>query len=505
MAIDPRERELQLEVTQAKTELRRLKTRQKNVANSGVTEQDIKRQERLIKDAEENLKTFREERIAGLGGKTKAERDQEKLTKRQQELQELERRAQAGEPAPRPGVFRGGVPEREISPRDIERAGTRVTQAQTRVPVEEPAVSAYQRPLDSSQLRREVSGAGISIIGVSPNEIDKLMPTGVGTFAFEGYDDDLFIIPSPGSRLSSLVSSTRFARELYNLPASEVARYQKTLGVTETGQMTRALEDQILNVVAEVSYLNYQGAFTGKPAIDWEQALINPERFGLGKAKGTGAPAGPSPEQIRARAESIELLATELGIDIDKSNIQKLARDWASGLFDASTIRAQIARVGTIDFNKGAAAETLNTLRQYASDLGVQYDESWYNKATTRVLKYKDDIETYNNQIREIAKSQYPTLAEQIDAGFTVRQLASPYTQSMSRLLEINPETISLNDRTIRQALTGLSSEGKPMTTPLWQFEQQLRQDPRWNYTNNAQEELMGTARQILKSFGLVG
>jgi hypothetical protein len=74
----------------------------------------------------------------------------------------------------------------------------------------------------------------------------------------------------------------------------------------------------------------------------------------------------------------------------------------------------------------------------------------------------------------------------------------------MSRILEIDPGTIGLNDRTIKQALTGLNPEGKPMTTPLWQFEQELRQDPRWNYTNNAQEDLMGTARQILKNFGLV-
>jgi hypothetical protein len=508
LAIDPRERELQQEVVKAKTELRRLKNRQKNIANSGVTDADIDSQNKIVKAAENDLKTFRDERISSLGGKTKAERDQEKLAAKEQELQELQRRAQEGEPAPRPGVFRGGVPEREVRVSDIERAQAGVARAQTKTSEQEQSqVSAYERPLDSSQLRREVSGAGISIIGVNPNEMDKLLPTGVGRFALEGQDDELFIIPSPGSLLSSLVSSTRFARALYNLPANEVARYEKTLGLTETGRMTRALEEQIIGIVEEVSYLNYQGAFTGKPAIDWEQALINPERFGLGKARGAGAggPAGPSPEQIRARAESIELLSTELGIEIDKNNIQKLARDWASGLFDANTIKAQIARVGTIDFNKGAAAETLNNLRQYASDLGVQYDETWYNKAVTRVLKYKDDIETYNNQIREIAKSQYPTLAEQIDSGFTVRQLASPYTQSMSRLLEIDPGTISLNDRTIRQALTGLNPEGKPMTTPLWQFEQQLRQDPRWNYTNNAQEELMGTARQVLKNFGLVG
>lgn len=509
MAIDPRERELREEVVQAKTELRKLKNRQKNIANSGVTDADISAQDKLVKAAEKNLTTFREERIASFAGKTKKEREEEKLTKKEEELQELQRRAREGEPAPRPEVFRGGVPEREVKVSDIERAQAGVTRAQTKVSEQEQSqVSAYQRPLDSS-IREGVDFAATAaarsfINGLEREDLNKLMPSGVGRFAFDGYDDDLFIIPAPGSNVSDLLEVTKFTRELYNLPASEVARYQRTLGLTETGQMTRALEEQVVGIVEEVSYLNYQNAFNRKPPIDWERALIDPERFGLGKAKGTGAPAGPSPEQIRARAESIELLSTELGIEVDASNVQKLARDWASGLFDANTIRAQIARVGTIDFNKGAAAETLNNLREYASDLGVQYDETWYNKAVTRVLKYKDDIETYNNQIREIAKSQYPTLAEQIDSGFTVRQLASPYTQTMSRLLEIDPGTISLNDKTIKQALTGLSPEGKPMTTPLWQFEQQLRQDSRWNYTKNAQEDLMGSTRQILKDFGLV-
>jgi len=52
--------------------------------------------------------------------------------------------------------------------------------------------------------------------------------------------------------------------------------------------------------------------------------------------------------------------------------------------------------------------------------------------------------------------------------------------------------------------MTGLNTEGKPATKPLWQFEQELRKDPRWNYTNNAQQSLMNTARQVLQDFGLV-
>jgi hypothetical protein len=38
----------------------------------------------------------------------------------------------------------------------------------------------------------------------------------------------------------------------------------------------------------------------------------------------------------------------------------------------------------------------------------------------------------------------------------------------------------------------------------LWQFEQDLRKDPRWNFTKNAQDSLMNTTRKVLQDFGLV-
>jgi hypothetical protein len=267
--------------------------------------------------------------------------------------------------------------------------------------------------------------------------------------------------------------------------------------------MNPVLEEKITNLVDSVSYLNYRNAIAGNSKqIKWEEALLDPAKFNLGKALGTGG--GPSPEQVKVKTESIKVISTELGIDLDNSNLQKLARDWASGLYDATTIKSQIARLGNIDFTKGLAGETVSILKQYASDFGVQYDDSWFTRAATNILKAKESEDTYNNQIREIAKSRYPTLSSQIDAGFTVRQLASPYLQSMSRVLEIDAGTIGLEDPTITRSLTGLNQEGKPGTTPLWQFEQELRKDPRWNFTKNAQDSLMNTTRKVLQDFGLV-
>jgi len=39
---------------------------------------------------------------------------------------------------------------------------------------------------------------------------------------------------------------------------------------------------------------------------------------------------------------------------------------------------------------------------------------------------------------------------------------------------------------------------------PLWQFENEVRNDPLWRKTNNARESMMTVAHQVAKDFGLV-
>jgi hypothetical protein len=40
---------------------------------------------------------------------------------------------------------------------------------------------------------------------------------------------------------------------------------------------------------------------------------------------------------------------------------------------------------------------------------------------------------------------------------------------------------------------------------PLWDFEQQLRKDPRWLNTNRAQNDITGVASAVMQMFGLRG
>jgi hypothetical protein len=74
----------------------------------------------------------------------------------------------------------------------------------------------------------------------------------------------------------------------------------------------------------------------------------------------------------------------------------------------------------------------------------------------------------------------------------------------MANLWETNATGIDLSNPMLSKALKGLDPEGNPKQMPLWEFEIELRKDPQWSYTQNAQQNVMSTARTILKDFGLV-
>ena len=224
----------------------------------------------------------------------------------------------------------------------------------------------------------------------------------------------------------------------------------------------------------------------------------------IGKSgSGESGTTGPSAEAIKAKKESVRLLATQLGVTLTDNQINDLAYRFANGELDSTTINFRIAKIGEIDFAAGEAANTINDLKTKAAEYGILYSPDWYTKSTRKVLTGEIDQDTIDQQIRDLAKSQFPTLSAQIDEGYTVKQIASPYIQSMAAILEIDPTTIGLQDLSIKQALTGVDMDGKPTTKPLWLFEQDLRKDPRWNYTKNAQEATMGVARRVLQDFGL--
>jgi hypothetical protein len=350
-----------------------------------------------------------------------------------------------------------------------------------------------------SSFTAEPAMAGVNYSAITLDNDDE----DLGLFTVNEKSNQLLLPQQTGSK-SELVDANKFVNvTLYNLPLEKVKQYQAKYGVNQTGKMNAALADKIFNDAKKASYENYVRSnpevTTDKTQVSWEDAVINPASIG-----GAGDGGGVSAKQIRSSKEAIRISANQLGVTLDDAKLNSLANAYARGDISASVLPYEIARQGEIDYTKGAAGNTYNKLRELASAYGIQYSEDWYKNSVAGILSGKESEDTYDINIKELAKSKYPTLAKQIDAGRNVRDLASPYIQTMSQILELSPDAINVDDFYINQALTGLDAEGNPKQKPLWEFQQQLRQDPRWNYTRNAQDSLMGTARKVLQDFGLV-
>jgi hypothetical protein len=312
------------------------------------------------------------------------------------------------------------------------------------------------------------------------------------------------LLPQATGGKSEVVDANKFVNvTLYNLPEQKVKQYQAKYGVSQTGKMNAALAGKIFADAKKASYENYirsnPEVTTDKTQVSWEDAIINPASVG-----GTADGGGVSAKQIKSSKDAIRISASQLGVTLDDAKVNSLANAYARGDINATVLPYEIVRQGEIDFTKGAAGNTYGKLRELASAYGIQYGEDWYKNSVASILSGKEAEDTYDVAIKELAKSKYPTLAKQIDAGRNVRDLASPYIESMAQLLEVGSDTITLDDFYINQALTGLDADGNPKQKPLWEFQQQLRQDPRWRSTRNAQEAMMSASRKVLQDFGLV-
>lgn len=148
--------------------------------------------------------------------------------------------------------------------------------------------------------------------------------------------------------------------------------------------------------------------------------------------------------------------------------------------------------------NKGKFGTTLTTLRNAYANNGLPINQkSLLNAALESSLNPKK-LEQNINLVNLSAKTYFPALSSQIDSGYTVKQLLTPYLNSRANILEEDADTIDIT------SLQNVAKDPKGLMN-LYDYEISLRKDPKWRFTKNAQDSLSNVARDIAKTFGLVG
>lgn len=165
----------------------------------------------------------------------------------------------------------------------------------------------------------------------------------------------------------------------------------------------------------------------------------------------------------------------------------------------------------------GTLGDAEAQLKKAAADYGIGLSPTWIANTVNNIAWQNTDLTAELGKIKDMAVSRYPQYADQLNGGKTIADIADQYRQLMSKTLEIPDTSISIADKQIQSALTwkptnaeaGANSSGKaptaPTGMPLWMFEQQLKNDPRWSKTKGAQDAVMAAGRQVLADFGFQG
>jgi len=243
-----------------------------------------------------------------------------------------------------------------------------------------------------------------------------------------------------------------------------------------------------------------QKVFTDKGALtigNFETLLRSDPRFKGTKMEGQQKDFRQS---IVDRALRLGVALGDTEIDDIVSNALSMGISPASSLVDG-LIRAKLSYSPGKTLG-GAAGGALAQLKATAAANGLDFDKQFGTQAQTWLSKILqgESPDTFANIIRQTAKLGLPEkVGSLLDLGVDLETIYTPYKNVMSSILEINPQTIGLDDKTLRSAI----GPDKEMT--LYDWENSLRKDPRWQYTNNARQQVSGIGLNVLQQLGFQG
>ena len=247
-----------------------------------------------------------------------------------------------------------------------------------------------------------------------------------------------------------------------------------------------------------VQYYNYQDLKESGQAdgsTDYEQQISRIERGLAKRAVEIGSAAASDPIALRKAAENVYITNRE----DDTTFIDD---------FLASSIRSIAGTIGgkTTQGYSGAALQNYNALVNAARNNGFQVADiipggANVDQVLSGIASGKIDVNRVVADARKLAAQGQPQYVRDLLAqGYNLDQVFKPYRTAMANVLEIgDPDQIDLNDPLLRSAITDKGDMN------LYDFKKALRQDKRWQYTEQAREDVSTAALSVLRDFGFQG
>jgi len=186
--------------------------------------------------------------------------------------------------------------------------------------------------------------------------------------------------------------------------------------------------------------------------------------------------------------------------DAERKNPSKTVKGITTGGLNKTEFLTQLVKKLPEYSTKKSDTRSLNiqTLQSTAKVNGINLSPQQLEQYALDIQNGKD-IKVINNDIRTTAGLGRPDSVKKLLAqGTDLETIYSPYKRTMASLLEIDPNSIDINDTTLQGAITDRE-------LPIYEFRRLLKKDPRWQYTNNAREEVSNKVLRVLRDFGFQG
>lgn len=218
-------------------------------------------------------------------------------------------------------------------------------------------------------------------------------------------------------------------------------------------------------------------------------------------------------QKVETQYQDILGIAGQMGAQMDPQTAQNIAKQALMLGWDETQIKRAMASYVNIQTKgplaggfSGDAGATERYMQQVADANGFQYSPQSMTAWVRNVARGDATAADYAQFFRNQAANMYPAFANQLKAGMDLKDLATPYVQSMANILEISPTEITLQDGNIRQAMSQVNKQGNDQTAmPMWEFENKLRQDARYQMTDGAHQQVASQALRLGQMMGVTG
>lgn len=203
----------------------------------------------------------------------------------------------------------------------------------------------------------------------------------------------------------------------------------------------------------------------------------------------------------------IQNYAIQQGAVIDAAALDLMAQDIYDHALDNDALAIKSYVTSNIKYRpnailSGKAGTDLADLKKTAIANGLDLDKAFGSSVQGWLQKLQsgESVETYKNIIRQAAKIGLPEkVASLLDNGVDLETVYAPYKNIMETTLELPKGSVQLTDPVLRSAI----SADKEM--PIYEFERALRKDNRWQYTDQARQEVSQGIQKVLQDFGFQG